>query len=128
MTLRSLPARLAALGVAGAILTTASGCLIMGKSSVEEFGAPVSSSALAEVTPGETSSDWLVQRLGAPTAKWTEPDRPGVEIWKYEHVTVRKSSGALLFVFASSSRTRTTHSTLFEVENGVVSRYWLEKD
>lgn len=102
------------------------GCLVTSSNKVEESGIRVSENTLANVEVGRTSGDWLVATLGEPTSRTVVADRPGVEIWRYEHVRTERSAGAVFLIFGGSSSKTESSRVFFELEHGVVRRTWSE--
>jgi hypothetical protein len=109
-----------------AFLFTATGCLISTSNSVKESGTAVNSGTLQQVEVGKTTESWLLATLGTPTARCKVPSEPGVEILSYNHEVVKTSHGHVFLLFSGSDRKVDSHRTIFEVTDGVVTKYWTE--
>ena len=81
---------------------------------------------LQQVTLGETTTDWLVQQLGQPTAV----RQPGQHqsVWQYENVLSKttKVRAFPLFALNMTHQHRTLYN--FAVENNYVVRYWVDTE
>lgn len=116
--------RLAGAAALAATCFALGGCLIGARSSVDERGTPVDGTVLARIEPGQTTEDWVISALGAPTATTEVEDGSGTRILRYDHVVERKGSGHVFLLFAAGSESRRTSRTYFEVCDGVVTRHW----
>lgn len=103
------------------------GCLVTSSNDVAESGVAVSSSTLNQIMLGETTEAWLVATLGEPNERTAVADRPNVSILKYRHVVDRESDGSIFLLFAGSSKSKHQSTAYFEIIDGVVSRYWIER-
>jgi outer membrane protein assembly factor BamE (lipoprotein component of BamABCDE complex) len=113
------------LAIAGCLFLLA-GCLVTSSSQTRETGTAVSSSTLGQVEPGVTTKDWLLATLGLPTSRTAVDNQGNVEIFSYRHEVVRTSRGKVFLLFSGSSNSVETQKTLFELTDGVVTRYWTE--
>lgn len=114
--------------VCGALLASsvvfASGCLVMRGSSTGESGVQITEPTLQQIKPGETTEAWLVAAAGEPTSRRSVDER--TSILRYDHTVTTASGGAVFLLFAGGDEEHTTTSTLFEVTDGVVTRFWTE--
>ena len=123
--MRALASTLVA-AASAAFFASASGCLVMGGKSYEESGVRVSSATLDQIEIGTTTQAWVLATLGEPTER-TCVEGTETEVFRYDH-TVTTSDGTIVFLlFAGGSNKTTQRTAFFEFENGIVSRYWLEK-
>lgn len=100
------------------------GCVTY-KSSQEAVTADIPDvSFLAQISFGETRTDWLIEQFGKPSAVRRPDDHTAV--WQYENVTraTRQIRAMPLLAIETKSTARTIYS--FEVENGFIVRYWKE--
>jgi hypothetical protein len=102
----------------------AGGCLVMKGTQVQESGVRVSNATLNQVKPGETTEAWLRAALGEPTSTREVDER--TRILRYDHRTVKESGGAVFLLFAGGESIEKTSSVIFEVQDGIVTRYWTE--
>ena len=116
-----------AMGCAAAFALTAGGCLVTGSSNIERHGTKVSSSTLDQVVLGETSEAWLLATLGEPTECTSIEDQPSVKVYKYEYVETHRDRGSVFLILAHSSKKEKPSTTFFEVHDGVVTKYWVER-
>lgn len=106
--------------MAGVILP---GC-ISGRSDVRygPKGPAVTGKTLKHVRCGQTSKEWVLGTLGAPTAATATPE--GTEVLKYEYT--KKTDVDFDFCpfldFDDKKEERTT--VYFEIRDGVVLKYW----
>jgi outer membrane protein assembly factor BamE (lipoprotein component of BamABCDE complex) len=121
---RSLP------GIALGLLCTTmlSGCLVTSKSSVSESGTQISSPTLQQITLGETTEAWLVATLGEPDQITSVDGETHIKVLRYRHTTTRTQSGTVFLLFAGSSKHKQCTSTYFEVVDGTINRFWVERD
>lgn len=119
--------RMVGVTLAGIFAITASGCLVMGGKSIDEYGTKVTSATLNQIKLGETSEAWLVATLGEPESRTTVETDPTVNVLRYEHVVCKADGATVFLIFAGGSEERKTTTTYFETRNGVVSRYWIER-
>ena len=93
---------------------------------MSETGTVVHESTLRQVELGKTSESWLMATLGPPTSRCKVNDEPGVEIITYNHEVVRNSHGHVFLLFSGSNRTVDNTRTIFQINDGVVTKYWTE--
>lgn len=108
----------------GLFLISAGGCLVMKGSSVEEEGVKLSEPTLSQVKLGETTEAWLVAAAGEPSSRRVIDDHTA--ILRYDHSITTAKGGAVFLIFAGGDEKTETTSTLFEVNDGVITRYWTE--
>ena len=87
----------------------------------------LTSSTLDQIVPGETTETWIIATLGQPDERTTVEGAENVAILKYRHVVDREDDGAVFLIFAGSTRTKRQSVTYFEIVDGVVNRYWIER-
>ena len=87
-------------------------------------GPAVGNATLRQVTCGETTKDWLLTVLGAPSR--TAQGAHGTEILTYEYTKTVDSEFHFFIFFNSDDRREERTVYVFELENGVVTRYWKE--
>jgi len=109
-----------------AFIFAATGCLIGTSNKVKESGTPVADTTLRQVEIGKTTESWLLATLGPPTTRSKVDDQPGVEIFAYNHQVVRTSGGYVFLLFSGSNEKVDQHRTVFEITDGVVTKYWSE--
>ena len=120
---RSLSSGLVVLCVAAVVVT--SGC-ISSRSEVTygEKGPAVGSKTLRKIKVGQTSEAWILGTLGEPTYETMTPD--GTRILRYEYTkTVDSDFEMPLFIDSHDNREERT-IYIFEITDGVVTRYWKE--
>src|SRR5262249_44816319 len=105
---------------------TAAGCLVSTSNSVRESGSAVHADTLRQVEIGKTSESWLQATLGPPTSRSKGNDHPGVETVADNHEVGKTSHGSVFLLFSGSDRTVNTRRTMFEVTDGIVTKYWCE--
>lgn len=106
------------------LLFAASGCLLTSSNTTDESGVRVGANTLRQVEVGKTTDDWLMATLGPPTSR--KVVRENMEIVGYDHELVKKSKGSVFLLFAGSSKKIEKSTTYFELNDGVVTRYWTE--
>jgi len=116
--------RISAVIVIAGFVAAASGCLIVRGSSVDEAGTKISSPTLSQIQTGETTEAWLVATVGEPTRRSAVNEH--ISILRYDHTVTMQKGGAVFLLFAGGDQTEQTTSTIFEVTDGVVTRYWIE--
>ena len=109
-----------------AFMFTAAGCLVSTSNSIRESGSAVHADTLRQIEVGKTSESWLLATLGPPTSRCKVASDPGVEILSYNHEVVKTSHGSVFLLFSGSDRTVNSRRTMFEVTDGVVTKYWSE--
>lgn len=105
-------------------LAAASGCLIVRGSSVDESGTKISSPTLNQITPGETTEAWLIAAVGEPSRRTTVNERTA--ILRYDHTVTTQKGGTVFLLFAGGDQKEQTTSTIFEINDGVVTKFWTE--
>ena len=83
---------------------------------------PQGNTLFAEILPGQTTSDWLRQRLGAP-ARITEQGE-GESLWRYDNVIVTDRTLKVLPLFEVSHTQNHQYYFYFEIENNLIVDYW----
>ena len=104
------------------------GCLVTSGKSIDERGVRISQQTLDQVELGTTTESWLRAALGAPThARDVEGD-PSVKILRYDYIVKKSSAGTVFLLFSGGSESKRTTSTFFELQDGVVVRFWTEAE
>ncbi|TDJ37215.1 MAG: hypothetical protein E2O61_05930 [Gammaproteobacteria bacterium] len=83
---------------------------------------PQGNTLFAEIFPGQTTSDWLRQRLGTP-ARITEQGE-GESLWRYDNVIVTDRTLKVLPLFEVSHTQNHQYYFWFEIENNLIVDYW----
>ena len=81
---------------------------------------------LSEIECGLTTKDWLIETLGEPSEEYT--DENGADILKYM-CTKKLKKEFVLFPppIVTSEQKTIEHFVAFEVQDGIVQRYWKER-
>ena len=109
------------------VVACAGGCLVMSGKSIDESGVRVTSATLNQIQLGQTTEAWLVATLGDPTDRTEVEGQEGVAVLRYEHVECRSEGGAVFLLFAGGSDIEKRTTAYFEVVDGVITRYWMER-
>ncbi|MCF3648933.1 hypothetical protein [Synoicihabitans lomoniglobus] len=113
--------------VATAWVLLVSGCAVINSHQDSHFsGNRVSTETLNKVQPGVTTESWLVATLGEPSRK--DQVDPGTKILRYTSKHVTRIDTELLLVLDTSSRKEDITTVFFEIQDGVLSRYWSENE
>jgi outer membrane protein assembly factor BamE (lipoprotein component of BamABCDE complex) len=97
------------------------GCLIGSHTHTNVSGRYVGPDTLAQIQPGKSEA-YVMALLGDPTDK-TDIEN-GTSIWKWRYTETGTSSGAVIFIFASDSKTETQRTTYVEFKDGLVVKAW----
>jgi hypothetical protein len=87
-------------------------------------GPAVGSATLRQVQCGETTKDWLLTVLGEPSRATQGAN--GSEVLAYEYTKTIDSDVSFCIFFDADDRREERTIYVFELENGVVTRYWKE--
>ena len=87
-------------------------------------GPAVGSATLRQVQCGETTKDWLLTVLGEPSR--TTQGANGSEILAYEYTKTIDSDFSFCVLFDADDRREERTVYVFELEDGIVTRYWKE--
>jgi len=87
-------------------------------------GSMVGDETLKRVVPGSTTKEWLITTLGVPTS--SEIPSKGGEILKYEWCREENNSLSVPFLNTAQETIKARNTVFFEIENGVVKRFWKE--
>ena len=79
-------------------------------------------STLEQISPGETTKEWILHTLGRPTTEKKLGE--GAEVLRYEYTETVRSEFGLLFVIDIDSSTEERENLYIELQDGVVERYW----
>lgn len=101
------------------------GCLVSSTNWSEVEGTPITFNALDRVVVGETTEDWVLGTFGDPSSRTDLED--GTTILRYESRETRSGRGSVFLLLKASSRKTTTSRTIFEIRDGVVCDWWVEK-
>lgn len=96
------------------------GCLIGSDQRSRHTGHYVSEETLAELRPG-ASEDFVLQLLGEPSDRL---ERDDVDLWRWDYALETKSSGSVLFLVSSSSRSEAKGTVWVRLRDGIVERAW----
>lgn len=107
-----------------AISLFAGGCLVGSSSSVKEEGVKITGPTLAQIEVGKTTESWLVATAGEPTSRSKVDDH--VQVLRYKHTETKDSGGYIFLIYAGGEEHKKTSTAIFEVTDGVVTRYWTE--
>ena len=100
------------------------GCLIMKGSSVDESGVKVGPSTLSQIEPGQTTESWLLAALGEPSRRSAVNEH--ISILRYDRTVTTQKGGTVFLLFAGGDEVTETTSAVFEITEGVVTKYWTE--
>ncbi|HNS18976.1 MAG TPA: hypothetical protein PKH24_00680 [Sedimentisphaerales bacterium] len=85
-------------------------------------GPAVGNDTLRQIQCGETTKGWLLAVLGEPSRVARSANGP--EILTYEY-TKTIDSDFSFFIFFNADDRREEHTIyVFEIENGIITRYW----
>ena len=105
--------------VAGFML---SGCISYKSETNALSQAIVEDSVLREIELGKTTTDWLLEKFGAPQA--VRRPAHSISVWQYENVLSSKKSMRALPLIAITLEDSVATVYNFEVENNFVVKYW----
>jgi outer membrane protein assembly factor BamE (lipoprotein component of BamABCDE complex) len=103
------------------IVAVTPGCLIGSSSRTNVSGRYVGPDTLAQIQPGKSEA-YVTALLGDPSDKIQVED--GTSIWKWRYTETRNSSGTVIFLVASDSKTETQRTTYVEFNHGTVVKAW----
>ena len=104
------------------------GCLVTSGNSIDERGVRITQQTLDQVELGTTRESWLRAALGEPTNAREVDGDPAVKILRYDYILKKTSAGTVFLLFSGGSESKRTTSTFFELQDGVVVRYWTEAE
>jgi outer membrane protein assembly factor BamE (lipoprotein component of BamABCDE complex) len=104
------------------MLATETGCLVATNSTTSRSGNYVSQSTLNQITPNQTTQDWVKSVVGNPTSKSMLAD--GTEIWKYSYSQRTDNDGYVFLIFAGNDSKEAAGTIFIELKNGLVTRCW----
>lgn len=110
------------LGAAAAAMATLPACIVSSSNKVRSSGRYIGDQTIARIEPNKTDRKWILAVLGEPTSKSALDD--GVELWKWEYMRVKTSSGSVLFVAAGNDREETIRNVYVEFKGDIVSQVW----
>ena len=87
-------------------------------------GPAVGSATIRQVKCGETTRDWLLTVLGEPSR--AAQGANGSEVLTYEYTKTIDSDVSFCIFFDADDRREERTVYVFELEDGVVTRYWKE--
>jgi len=88
-------------------------------------GPAVRNETLRQVKCGRTTKGWLLGVLGEPSRAVRTSDR--TEILTYEYTKTVDSDFSFFIFFDADNRRQERTIYVFELENGIVTRYWKER-
>jgi hypothetical protein len=88
-------------------------------------GPPVRSHTLRQVKCGRTTKGWLLGVLGEPTR--AVRTSANAEVLAYEYTKTVDSDFSFFIFFDADNRREERTVYVFELENGIVTRYWKER-
>ena len=117
-------ARFMGLAVLGAVVFTASGCLIRRSTATSITGNRVTSKSLARLVKGETTEEFVLATIG--TADQTQELSDGTVLWKYYWTESRKYAGTVFLLFGGESSTRRDGKAFIRFKDGIVQDFWVD--
>jgi outer membrane protein assembly factor BamE (lipoprotein component of BamABCDE complex) len=117
----SLLLRLSTVLAAVALVPLCQGCLIGSSNRTQVTGRDFGPETLSQIQPGK-NKEYVIALLGEPTDKSHLDD--GTDIWKWRYTESRNSSGSVIFLVASDSKTETSRTTYVEFFDGRVVKAW----
>jgi hypothetical protein len=78
--------------------------------------------SLRRVEEGRTTREWIVSAFGQPSETTRVSDN--VELLKYHYSTNVERNVSLFLLFSSHTETEKVSNVYFELENGLVRRFW----
>jgi hypothetical protein len=106
------------------IIVLASGCLVSKGSTVRASGTKVSQPTLSQIEPGKTTESWLLAVAGEPSSRRKIDDH--TSILRYEHSTTVRKGGSVFLLFRGHEEKTEKSAAVFEVTDGIITRYWTE--
>lgn len=86
----------------------------------------VEDQTLNEIECGQTTRDWLIETLGEPSEQYS--DEEGNEILRYKCTKkIEKDFVLIPPVIVTNEQKTIEHIVAFEVQDGIVQRYWKER-
>lgn len=87
-------------------------------------GPAVGSDTLRQVKCGQTTKEWLLATMGEPSRATPASSSP--EVLTYEYTKKIDSDVSFCIFFDADDRREERTVYVFELENGIVTRYWKE--
>lgn len=110
--------------LAGLVLVVMTGCLVTVDSRESSGGASWSEEQLQRIEIGETDEQWISRRFGAPDRETSYED--GTKVWRYEDRRRGESEVSVFLLFNFDFERENTRILAVELQDGVVSDYWVE--
>lgn len=109
----------------GALGLVLSGC-ISGRSDVSygPEGPAVGHETIRQVKVGQTSKEWVLGTLGAPTSETATPEGTGILKYVYTKNIDSDIDVFLFLEFDDKREERTVY--YFEIADGIVTKFWKE--
>ncbi len=85
-------------------------------------GPAVGGDTLRQIECGQTTKGWLLAVLGEPSCETRASN--GSEILTYEYTKTVDSDFSFFILFDADDRREERTTYIFEIENGIVTRYW----
>ncbi|NLF30530.1 MAG: hypothetical protein GX591_06545 [Planctomycetes bacterium] len=83
-------------------------------------------STLSQITPGQTTVEWLLAVAGPPNSRKSVED--GTEIFRYCRTGSSEKEVGIFLLFHLDSSRRRQEAVFVETREGIVQRYWVETD
>ncbi len=107
------------------IVACNSGCVMSLSSFQNTSGSTVSPYILTEIKDGETTKDWLIDRLGQPTTTIDRGD--DMEDLTYEAITRVVEHFSVLLLLSSQTSVERVEQWVFELKNDIVHHHHRNK-
>jgi hypothetical protein len=104
------------------ILTPMSGCLVASSKTHRISGAYIQPGAVTNVKVNQTTSNEVEEILSTPSTVTQNDD--GSETWTWNWTETKDDSGAVLLVFAGSSKKTIAKSVHIKFVDGVAVKKW----
>jgi len=117
--------------VAGCVITMAAvtlgGCAIINVDhDCNDRGSVPGRSTLGQITPGETTIEWVLTVAGPPSSRKQVDDGTEVLCWRRRDES--KTDFNILFLITSKTESCREKTVYIEARDGIVQRYWVETD
>lgn len=106
------------------VLLVCSGCLATRRSDTTTRGREIATGELAGLTEGKTTRADIVGAFGAPTQTLALGE--GKELLVYVYEQEEKAHGSIFLLYGWNSTTTRVVRFNFELQDGVLARYWTE--
>jgi len=107
----------------GSVALTLAACISYQTSDTRsQIQNPHGNTFFAEIRAGQTTSDWLRERLGEPER--VTQQRSGQSLWRYDNVAVTDRRLRVWPLFELSHTENHLQYFYFEIENNLIVDYW----